>query len=618
MQVQIENTELATALGAVVAAVHAEGGRSLLVGGCVRDALLDLPIRDLDVEVYGVASERLRDVVAAVMPIDLVGESFAVLRAKGLAMDVSLPRRESKRGSGHRGFLVEADPTMSPRDAACRRDFTINAMAFDPTSGELLDYFGGVRDLEGRVLRHVSDAFVDDPLRVLRGAQFAARFDAAMAPETVALCRTLGMEDLAAERVFEEFRKLVVLGRAPSKGLRVLEQTGWLAHFPELTALINCPQDPEWHPEGDVWIHTQHVVDFFAGERVGNEWEDLVVGFACLCHDLGKPATTEFKDERWRAHNHDEAGAAPTINFLRRMRAPGALIDEVVPLVRDHLAPALLHKADAGHNAVRRLANRVGRIDRLIRVARADHGGRPPKEWDGFPAGEWLLRMAADNDVSSAPPLPIVLGRHLIDTLGLEPGPAFGQILRACFDAQLEGEFTDLDGGLAFARVVIRDSTPSTSSRGSSSTGPTWIPVSKGALAVGPRPRKRGIRHLEATHVLTLLMESEGALEVQACVEENSVGWIWLSFDNRNLPSDEAVATTLEQVAQLLHNGGRVYVHCSAGIHRTGRVVYALLRHMGATGTEATATLGELRRLAVTGMHPDSADWGDHFARTAP
>ncbi|MEM1180308.1 MAG: HD domain-containing protein [Acidobacteriota bacterium] len=448
--------DLEQALRAIADDVAAAGGRALVVGGSVRDALLGSPVDDLDLEVFGLGADRLQGVLSERFELDAVGRSFGVLKVKHLAIDVSLPRRESKRGTGHKGFVVDGDPHMGLEEAASRRDFTINAMAYDPRTGELLDPWGGRRDLDAHILRHVSHKFAEDPLRVLRGMQMAARFELKAAPETLALASTMGLEGLAAERIFGEWRKLIVRGRRPSLGLDFLRQSGWTRYFPELVAMVHCPQDPEWHPEGDVWTHTLHVLDAFADERIGDDWEDLVVGFACLCHDIAKPTTTHFERGRWRSPGHEEAGDEPTRTFLARLNAMDRLVEAVVPLVREHLKPFMLHHAEASAAAIRRLARRVKRIDRLVRVARADHRGRPPLPWDGFPAGQWLLSQAEALALEAQAPKPIVLGRHLID-LGLSPGKAFGPLLDACFEAQLDGAFEDIEGGLSFTRGLLSD-----------------------------------------------------------------------------------------------------------------------------------------------------------------
>lgn len=454
MQLDIPDVALREALDLIVTRVHALGGRAVLVGGSVRDALFGCPAEDLDVEVFGVGPDALRGLLETHFAIDLVGRAFGVIKLRGLPVDVSLPRRESKRGLGHRGFEIESDPDLDLAAAARRRDFTINAIAWDPRTGEVIDPYGGTDDLRNRRLRHVSPQFVEDPLRVLRAMQFAARLDLDVASETIALCRSIDPEGLPPERQLDEWKKLLLLGKTISRGLAFWRDCGWVRHTPELEALIDCPQDPQFHPEGDVWIHTLHVLDAFAGERIGDPWEDLVVGFGCLCHDFGKPATTFRDGDRIRSPAHDSEGEGPTRSFLSRLTPQSRLIDAVVPLVREHMKPMQLFLAEAGAGAIRRLARRVGRIDRLVRVARADHRGRPPKPWDGHPAGAWLLDHAARLDLSDRAPDPIVKGRHLIER-GLEPGPAFGPLLERCFEAQLDGRFGDLEGGLQHLDALL-------------------------------------------------------------------------------------------------------------------------------------------------------------------
>jgi tRNA nucleotidyltransferase (CCA-adding enzyme) len=229
-------------------------------------------------------------------------------------------------------------------------------------------------------------------------------------------------------------------------------------HFPELAALIDCPQDPQWHPEGDVWIHTLHVMDAFADERVGDDWEDLVVGFACLCHDFGKPRTTTREGTRIRSLGHESAGEEPTRAFLARMTRQVALAEEVVPLVLHHLKPRQLFDGNATEHAVRRLANKVGRIDRLARVARADAAGRPPLPPDDE-STSWLLERARALEVTDRRPKPLVLGRHLL-ARGLAPGPEMGALLDRCFEAQLDGAFTTLEEGLVWLDRILGDGGP--------------------------------------------------------------------------------------------------------------------------------------------------------------
>lgn len=457
IELHLDRQELRQALATVCKVIADSGGRALVVGGCVRDAVLGTTTKDIDVEVYGIEPSELAAILAKHFRLDLVGQAFGVLKLHDYPIDIAIPRRESKAGLGHKGFDILSDPCMTPEEAASRRDFTINSMALDPMSGEMIDPFGGMSDIRTRILRHTSAKFVEDPLRVLRGMQFAARLQFTVAPETVTLCRGIDPEGLAQERIFEEWKKLLLLGVRPSFGLEFLRACDWIRVFPELQALVGCPQEPEWHPEGDVWTHTLHCLDAFAQERIGNEWEDLVVSLAVLCHDFGKPLTTRSENGRIRTIGHEAAGESPTRSFLARMTHQTDLVEAVVCLVMTHLRPKELFDAKVGDAAVRRLARLVGRIDRLVRVARADQMGRPPVDFDGFPAGEWLLNKARCLDVERAAPRPIVMGRHLIE-LGLKPGPDFGRILSRCYDAQIDGEFFTLEAGIEYVRSVIASS----------------------------------------------------------------------------------------------------------------------------------------------------------------
>ena len=437
--------------GGIIRTIIDAGGRPLFVGGCVRDALLGHHSKDLDIEVHGLDAGTLKRALRARHDLISVGQSFGVFKLRKLPIDISLPRREKKTGTGHRGFAVWGDPNMGIPEAASRRDFTINALYWDPASGVLLDPHNGLGDLRARILRHTSPAFAEDPLRVLRAMQFIARYQLVAAAETLALCRRIEPEGLPAERIFEEWAKLLLKGEKPSLGLHFLNATGWLRHYPELHALDGCPQDPQWHPEGDVWTHTLHCLDAFAQHRTGDKWEDLVVGFAVLCHDLGKPATTQRgSDGRWHAYGHEMAGGPPTRAFLQRMTRHRDLIESVVPLVECHMRPLELYRTKAGDTAVQRLAQYVTRIDRLVRVDAADQRGRPPRDPGELPHGKWLLERASALAIRASAPKPILKGRDLIQ-LGQMPGREFGTILSEAFEAQLDGAFSDATGAIAWA-----------------------------------------------------------------------------------------------------------------------------------------------------------------------
>jgi len=431
------------------------GGCAHFVGGCVRDALRRQPISDVDIEVFGLPAAQVRRILEAHFPLDLVGASFGVIKLRNLPVDVALPRAESKRGLGHKAFDIVSNPFLSFAEAASRRDFTINAIAYDPLQQTLIDPFHGVDDLQAKILRHVSDKFGEDPLRVLRGMQFIARFELDAAPETIEVCRAMTPETLPPERLFQEWRTLLLKGVDIARGLAFLRATGWVQYYPELAALIGCPQDPRWHPEGDVWTHTLLCLNAFAAERTGNEWDDLIVGLAVLCHDFGKPATTTHETDGIRSFRHELAGAELARQFLLRMTNQHDLIERVCALVAAHMRPQELYQQNAGDSAIRRLARQVQRIDWLARVDRADRLGRglPPRDGEET-ADAWLLARARALDVQAAAPKPIVMGRHL-QALGLSPGPHFGPVLAKCYEAQLDGAFTTLEEGLAFARRLL-------------------------------------------------------------------------------------------------------------------------------------------------------------------
>lgn len=451
---RIDDPALAQPLRQIEPLIRRAGGRLWLVGGCLRDLVLGRQPQDLDLEIHGIPPGQIHRILTEHFPVQFVGKAFGVFKLGNLPIDIALPLRRPLDGPTIPGLLQQAAPDMEIDEALARRDFTINAMAWDPDTLDFHDPFHGRDDLKTGTLRHVSEQFLEDPLRVLRGMQLAARYCLTAAPETAALCRSLTQDHLPSERIWEEWKKFLLQGIKLSKGLQWLNDCGWLRFYPELAALRGCPQDPTWHPEGDVWIHTLHCLDWFARERTGGTEDDLIVGLGVLCHDFGKPATTKEEFGHITSRGHEPEGELPTRQFLARLTNQTGLAEAVVALVRCHLRPRALYDAKASDSAVRRLARHVGRIDRLVRVARADHAGRPPKPFDNFPAGEWLLKKARELDVEAQAPAPIVMGRHLLG-MGVSPGPDMGKHLEDCYEAQLDGVFTTLDEGLAFARRML-------------------------------------------------------------------------------------------------------------------------------------------------------------------
>lgn len=447
-------------------AVKEAGGRALLVGGCVRDWLMGIKPKDWDVEVYGIEPARLRQLLESFGPVNVVGEAFTVYKL-GHDLDVSLPRRERKAGRGHRAFVVEGDPFMTIEDATSRRDFTINAILQDPLTNEVIDPFDGRRDIELKTLRAVSrKTFGEDSLRVLRAAQFAARFEFNIETETVEICRAIDLTDLPKERIWGEMEKLLLGARQPSIGLKWLYELGVVDQlFPEMKALVGVPQEYDWHPEGDVDIHTMLTVD-----RARELIDDLpypkqvTVMLAALCHDFGKPATTEFIEGRTRSRGHEEAGVEPTESFLERLNIHTLdgydVRAQAVALVRDHLKPGEFYRLrdEITDGAFRRLARRC-ELDLLYRVAKADSLGRnapwvPRERWFTAEAQDWFIRRARELAVEQKPPEPLLMGRHLLE-MGLRPSPRVGQITRAVYEMQLDGRVRNLKEALDAGRKLL-------------------------------------------------------------------------------------------------------------------------------------------------------------------
>jgi len=447
---------------AILKDIVAAGGRPYEVGGCVRDRIVGVACKDVDIEVFQMKPDVLTAILSKFGKVDCVGVSFGVIKlntSDGMEYDFTVPRRESKSGSGHRGFIVEVDHSMTIEEAAARRDFTINAIYRCPLTDQLHDPFRGATHLADKSLHATSHHFGEDPLRVLRGMQFAARFGLSATEQTIQMSRDLLPEApaLARDRIWHEWEKWALRGTYPSLGLAFLRETHWLSLYPELEALVGVQQDPEWHPEGDVWMHTLHVCDAAAvvADREQLAGRDrIVVLLAALCHDLGKATHTRFENGRWHAYGHEVGGVAPTKALLERIGCPIALQDLVVPLVADHL----IHAVDkVNPRLVRRLAFRLGEasVKHLIHLIEADVSGRPPLPPRLPDNAKKILELASGLKIDRNAPKPILLGRHLIE-LGHEPAPWFGKVLKQCFEAQLDGVFETEEDGFEYLKSLMR------------------------------------------------------------------------------------------------------------------------------------------------------------------
>jgi tRNA nucleotidyltransferase (CCA-adding enzyme) len=466
--------QIPAAIQAIVSRIEQAGGSANLVGGAVIDLLEGRQPKDWDIEVFRISFESLADMFAD-KGANLVGAQFGIIKLSakecgGLDIDINVPRRDNHFGKGHNDLLTEFDPTMTLEEAAKRRDFTINAMAFDLSTGELIDPFGGRADLSAGILRATdSELFIQDPLRGLRAMQLLARKcgpDGRVDTHTMGLIR--GMSDafpaLAKERVHEEFRKLLMKAERPSVGLSFLRDSGWISHFPELNNLIGCEQHPEWHPEGDVWVHSLHTVDSAAWVRdhanLPEGWEEAFM-FGTLCHDVGKPSTTvtprmvaegEMPKERlFTAWGHDRAGMPIVESFLKRMTNNKSLIEKTTSIVGEHMQPFNLMQGEAKTPAWKRLHNRI-RLDVLGWMCKCDSCGSPFVNI-GDPDFEHKTSELCFNhfgDLGAEPVAPILMGRHLIEA-GVKPGRHFKAMLDRAFEAQIDDPSLDVDALLKVA-----------------------------------------------------------------------------------------------------------------------------------------------------------------------
>ncbi len=419
------------------------GGRALVVGGAVRDAILGKSPKDIDFEVYGLNYDELNQILSKYGKADLVGQSFGVIKfvgKDGMDFDFSLPRLDSKAGVGHKDFNVEVRSDLTPEEAAARRDFTINAISYDPITHEIVDPYNGRQDLTNKILRHTSDAFAEDPLRVLRGMQFASRFGFDIAPETAELAQSIREEfqHLPKERIYEEFKKLVTKGIEPGKALDFLYTTGWSANFPEIHDLKDTPQDSEWHPEGSVDVHTAHVMNEAARiadrENLSPEQREVLI-YAALAHDFAKPETTAVTNKKGKdritSHGHEEKGGPKARAFLESIGAPKKVIDQVVPLVEYHLAHIHHSNTSKQDSFVKNLAEKIypSNLKMLSYLIEADHSGRPPLEKKLPDEAKTMIEKANELGVFEDKAQDLLQGRDIM-VYTKKGGPIIGQILK--------------------------------------------------------------------------------------------------------------------------------------------------------------------------------------------
>lgn len=454
---------LTSPLVKLVEHLYSHGIKPIFVGGFVRDHFSGHTTDDLDIELYGVTSlDTLETLLKPFGKLGLYGKSFGVLKLsyEGYSIDFAPPRAESKSGFGHKGFEIIWHNELDFTSAARRRDFTINAIGYDPITKKILDPYNGIKDLQNKTLRCVdSSTFIDDPLRLLRAVQFAARYELTCDNTLLVLCRDMiakgALKELPKERIFAEFKKLLLLSKNPSIGMNLLRDIGGLPFFAPLDRFESTPQESSSHPEGNVWAHTLMALDFMATLRCGVWRRDMVLMLSALLHDIGKPDTTIMVEGVLNAPKHAEAGVDLARTWLGKITEDKELIEAIVPLVHYHGWPRKLFRTHAKDSDILYLSTQAC-LEDLITLAKADFFGRSfnddmPKY---FEAGEWLYEHASALGVLQAPPPPLLQGRDLI-ALGLTPSEAFKPILDSAYEAQLNQLFFTREEAISWAKMHL-------------------------------------------------------------------------------------------------------------------------------------------------------------------
>ncbi|MCR5481788.1 MAG: tRNA nucleotidyltransferase [Clostridia bacterium] len=437
----------------IASLVSAAGGRVYFVGGYVRDILLGIENKDIDIEVHGIAPEVLPEILKEVGKPVSIGKSFGIYSLEGTGIDIAMPRKEKNTGRGHKAFEIFINPFIGTLEAARRRDFTINSMMQDVLTGEIIDHFNGHSDLEKGIIRHVDDSsFCEDPLRVLRAAQFASRFKFEIAEDTKELCRLIDLSELSKERVEGELKKALLKGKKPSLFFDILRNTNQLADwFPEVRQLAGIEQNPLFHPEGDVYMHTMQVLDRACGFRSNVKVPYSFMLFA-LTHDFGKITTTEVINGAIHAYSHETAGVSIAEKFLKRITCEKAVLAYVRNMIPLHMRPNMIAFSKSPVKKSNHMFDLACAPADLVYFSMCDRpvfAGDTKFEGDS----EFLFeRLRIFEETMSRP---FVSGSDLI-AAGLNPGPLFSKALAYSHKLRLAGiEKEDaLKQTLAFARKI--------------------------------------------------------------------------------------------------------------------------------------------------------------------
>ena len=428
-----QNREMAHAIAALTAK---KSGKTYYVGGYVRDKLRAKENKDMDIEIHGISPEELEKILDQLGSRMEIGESFGIYRLKGYTLDIAMPRKETATGQKHRDFKVLVNPYIGTYQAAQRRDFTINALMQDVLTGEIIDHFHGVRDLQNGIIRHVNDqTFPEDPLRVLRAAQFAARLNFSVAEETLSLCKNMDLRTLSKERVEAELEKALMQAEKPSVFFEVLRKMQQLSvWFPEVEQLIGIPQNPRYHAEGDVWAHTMMVLDEAAKYRRKTK-HPLGFMLTALVHDFGKIVCTETINGTIHAYQHEQKGLPLIRTFLHRITNQKKVIHYVLNLSELHMKPNRLAADQASVKATNKLFDQAAEPLDLIYIALADSNGRITSDMHPS-AHEFLMkRLALYHEMMNRP---YVTGKDLMEA-GLTPDRNFSEILSYAHKLRLAG-----------------------------------------------------------------------------------------------------------------------------------------------------------------------------------
>lgn len=426
-------TEISEKLASLVAS---NGGKAYYVGGFVRDRLMGKETKDTDIEVHGITKTKLESIIDSLGKCAETGKYFGVYKLRGYEIDIAIPRKETVTGKGHRDFIIDVDPFIGTKKAASRRDFTVNAIMQDILSGEIIDHFGGIKDLNNKTLKHVSEAsFGEDPLRVLRGAQFASRFGFKISSETVELCKGIDLGQLSRERVFEEMKKALLKSEKPSLFFEKLREMNQLSYwFSKLEKLSEIPQHSVHHKEGSVWNHTMMVLDEAAKRRRESEFP-LYFMISALVHDMGKAVCTEYIKGDYHAYGHETEGVSEVKEFLRNITDEKALIRYAVNMTKLHMKPNTFANDKSSVKATNKLFDESVCPDDLILLALCDGYGKipqkPGKENEAF----LRERLKIYREYISRP---CVTGKDLIDA-GITQGENFASLLEYAHKLRLAG-----------------------------------------------------------------------------------------------------------------------------------------------------------------------------------